>query len=309
MIAYAQRLPGQAELPARWMKWGVAVALISCVTTPAQLPDENVEFDEKGPIPEAKRPSLSAVEDPTWVELRAEFPELASLRVAWLEDPPEWLEQAKQLWWSSPLGCQPATRTQDERFRLEVCRHNHGDHEVICERNIDLADGNFDTGMLHCEVPGPSTSIGFVPASRGRSRRVPLVELGTDQVAYRKAWTIRIEAAQFVQTQEPCIGGGTRRCHRNRGRVVRRIPVGERDMVDHGVFIEKSKDPVDCSRPCPDDSEDLRRYHEWLDTRVFVEAAAEPAAQFFKTREACARGPAATGLVSPVCDTPHPPTR
>lgn len=295
-------------MPGRFEAVALATMMLSCTRVPSRPPTQTtvLEADEVGSRPPAA-PKRAGV-DPVWDELSERFAELASMRATWARDPPAWLEEAERLWWSGPDGCHPAERTEEGHFRVHGCRREHTDHVVSCRQDLEIGARLVRSSLTFCEAIASTAGnggSGFAMSAHDGIPDAPLIDISEDHIEYRQAWVVTTQPAQYVQVRQTCFDGGSRVCHQARGMILRRVPFGERDRSEFGVQVERAPDPVDCNLPCPDDSEQMRRYNEWAEGRIVVETDPSAALRFFRTREACEGQPVTPGLAIDACDTPR----
>lgn len=257
-------------------------------------------------------------------------------------EPPPWLSQASTLWIRVGESCLPITMRKQESpgdppYRvLEECHERSRKLDVLCERGVEVGETFHTNGVESCSAELPS-GAGFGRGSAFGSSSAPpawsLVESSDDQLRYALTWSLWVEAERLVWVEDKCTPASVaaltealaaeglgdhalrealfyrhgvldhdRRCMEHHGVQLYARRSDDHRVGDRGASTRTEPGVHDCTIPCPETTQELRRINAVLGAQPFALATEPTTIVVHRTKEGCEAEPA--GGLPPFTESP-----
>lgn len=303
--------------------------LAACRTTPE--PSATEPPPSPSPVV-APTPTPTPPPPLTWADVQAMLPETQAYVPTTRADPPPWLSETSTLWIRVGESCLAITERKRESLDdppdrvLQECHEKTRKLDVSCERGIEVGETFHTGGFETCSATLPS-GAGFGRGSAIGSTYPPpawsLVEAGDDQLRYAITWNLWVEAERLVWVEDTCtpesVAALTKALaaeglddHALREALFHRHGVLDHErrcMEHHGVhlYTRRSDDHRahdrgaktrtepglhDCTIPCRDTIEELRRINTVLAAQPYTLVTDTTTIIVHRTKDGCEATPA-----------------
>lgn len=310
-----------------------AVLLAACRTTPepsaTQPPPTHVVTSTQT---QTQTPTPAPLPPLTWTDVQALLPETQAYVPTTHAEPPPWLAEAGTSWIRVGESCLAITERERESPDdpparvLEECHERTRKLDVRCERGVELGETFHTNGVQTCSATLPS-GAGFV---RGGAFGWPappawsLVESSDDQLRYATTWNLWVEAEALVWVEDTCTPESVaaltqalaaegldddalrealfqrhgvldheRRCMEHHGVHLYTRRSGDHHAHDRGATTRTEPGLHDCTIPCPETTQELRRINAVLAPQPYMLVTDTASILVHRTKEGCEATPAA----------------
>ena len=268
----------------------------------------------------------------TWPDVQALLPETQAYVPSSRAEPPPWLAEASTLWLRVGESCLPITGSkplspaEPRTYVLEECHERSRKLDVRCEREVVLGETFDENGIESCAATLPS-GAGFARGSAFGAIDPPpgwsLVTAGDDQLRYAITWDLWVEAERLVWVEDTCTPESVaaltealaaeglddhalrealfyrhgvldhdRRCMEHHGVHLFTRRSGARHIGDRGATTRTEPGVHDCTIPCPETTQELRRINAVLAIQPYALATDTATILVHRTKEGCEANPA-----------------
>lgn len=268
----------------------------------------------------------------TWADVQAMLPDTQAYVPSTHAEPPPWLSETSTLWIRVGESCLAITERKRESPDdppdrvLEECHEKTRKLDVICERSVELGETFHALGVETCSATLPS-GAGFGRGSAfGSTYPLPvwsLVEAGDDQLRYATTWNLWVEAEGLVWVEDTCTPESVaaltktlaaeglddhalrealfyrhgvldheRRCMEHHGVHLYTRRSDDRRAHDRGAKTRTEPGLHDCTIPCRDTMQELRRINTVLAAQPYVLATDTATIIVHRTKDGCEATPA-----------------
>lgn len=308
------------------------VLLAACRTTPEPSATQPPPAPVVTPTP-APTPAPTPPPPLTWADVQALLPETQGYVPTTRAAPPPWLAGAGTLWIRVGDSCLALTEREREAPDdpparvLEECHERTPTLDVRCERGVELGETFHTQGFETCSATLPS-GAGFARGSVVGSLHAPptwaLVEASDDQLRYATTWNLWVEAEALVWVEDTCTPESVaaltralaaeglddralrealfgrhgvldheRRCMEHHGVHLYARRSDDRRAHDRGATTRTEPGLHDCTIPCPDTIQELRRINTVLAEPPYMHATDTSTILVHRTKEGCEATPGA----------------
>lgn len=315
-------------MPSRRWAWLAPWLLVACQG--AAAPGSSA--------PGASSPDGTTEPALTWSDVRAEVPAAQAYAPTAHATPPAWLGEVDTLWLRVGDTCRSIRTSPEDKGRgaLEECKEEVRKANVVCERVVEVGH-TFHASNLHmCSAQLLSGEGGMGSANNSDEQQQvwSLVSASDTQLRYAITWALSVEAEKLVWVEEQCTPASVttltdalaaegladealldalnnrhgvfrqgRRCMEHNGVRLHAQPSEGGNYGDRGAESREKPGVHDCTIPCPDTTQELRRFNAVLSTQPFSLTSDEAAVVVHRTKAACEEtaGHGLPGIVENPC--------
>lgn len=268
-----------------------------------------------------------ALPPPTWAQVQAELPEAQAYVPTTHADPPAWLGETDALWLRVGAGCRAITLDADDHGRgaFEECHETIRKADVVCTRTVEVGHTFRVTSLQLCSATLASGAGGMGSATSS-TEDTPIWSLvAADETALRYAttWELLAEAETLLWVLDECtpasvgvltdalraeglaepalrealhqrhgVLGHQRRCMEHQGVRLSARHSESRSWGDRGAASRTEPGLHDCTIPCRETTQALRRINATLSTQPYARVDDDAAAVVLhRTQAACEAAP------------------
>lgn len=318
-----------------------SVLLAACRATAEPSPTQPPPLREEAVAP-TPGPDPAPAPPLTWDDVRALLPETQAYLPTTHAELPPWVGETERLWLRVGDSCLAITSLEPESPDdpparvLEECHERTRKLDVACTRGVELGQTFHTQGIETCSATLPS-GAGFGRGSAFGSTQEPpawsLVAADDDQLRYASTWELAVEAERLVWVEDTCapdsvaaltkalaaedlddhalrealfqrhgVLGHERRCMEHHGVQLYTRRSESRRSHDRGADTRTEPGLHDCTIPCPDTAQELRRINAVLTAQPYALATETITVVVHRTKDSCEATPA--GGLPPFAESP-----